>query len=61
MSTTSEEAELMAEVIGVITELAHRKKSQIHLSELRWKIYQEYADSEDQESDIIGTYNHLCE
>jgi len=37
------------------------EKSEIHLSELQWKIYQEYADSKYQEIDIIGTYNHLRE
>jgi len=35
------------------------KKSQIHLSELRWEIYQEYADSEDQESGIVVAHNRL--
>ena len=60
MCATSEEAERMAEVISVIDELAH-KKNQIHLSELRWEIDHDDADSEDQESDIFGTYNHLRE
>jgi hypothetical protein len=35
------------------------KKSQIHLSELRWEIDQEDTDSEDQESGIVGTHNRL--
>jgi hypothetical protein len=32
---------------------------QILLSELRWKINRKQADSEDQESGIVGTHNRL--
>ena len=59
LPATPEEAKRLAEVIGVIAELAHRKKDKIHLSELRWEIDQDDADSEDQESGIVGTHNRL--
>ena len=36
------------------------EKSQIYLSELRWEIDQDDTDSDDQESGIVGTYDHLC-
>jgi hypothetical protein len=43
----------MAEVIGVFAELAHQKEAKF--------IFQNCgADSEDQESGIVGTHNHLC-
>jgi hypothetical protein len=60
LPATPEEAKRLAEVIGVIAELAHQKKDKIHLSELRWEIDQDDADSEDQESEIVGAHNHLC-
>ena len=60
LPATPEEAKRLAEVIGVIAELAHQKKDKIHLSELRWEIDQDDADSEDQESGIVGTHNRLC-
>jgi hypothetical protein len=60
LPATPEEAERTAEDIGVIAKLAHQKEDKF-IFELRRKIYQEYTDSEDQESEIVGTYNHLCE
>ena len=56
MPATPEEAKVLAEVIGVIAELASFK---FIFPALRWEIYQEDADSEDQESGIVGTHNHL--
>ena len=53
--------ELMAEVVICVIAIrtCSPKRCQIHLSELQWEIYQEYADSEDQESEIVGMFIHL--
>ena len=58
MCATSEEAERMAEVSSAIAELAHQKKRN---SSFRTAVenLSENADSEDQESGIVGTHNHL--
>ncbi len=46
-------------IFGVFAELAHQKEAKFIFQELRWEIYQEDADSEDQETEIVGTHNHL--